>query len=211
MIEFRLYLISDRQFIQGGSDESALATAIETACRAGVRAVQIREKDLDARPRYALTQTVRDITSRYETKLFVNDRVDIALTTGADGVHCPEHGISIPEAKRLLGRSRHVGASTHSLERAREAQRLGADFITFGPMFPTPSKMAYGPPQGLKALADVASSVTIPVFAIGGITPARTAACLDHGAAGVALISAVLAMDDIAGAVDAFSKVMGPL
>jgi thiamine-phosphate pyrophosphorylase len=217
MIDFRLYLVSDRRLIRGGSDETigaesvALAAALETACRAGVRAIQIREKDLDAKTLHAMVCRVRDVTGGCRAKLFVNDRVDVAMATGADGVHCPERGFPVPDAVRLLGPSRHVGASTHSLARAQQAEGLGADFITFGPVFSTPSKTAYGAPQGLKALGEVAEAVAIPVFAIGGITPERAAPCLDRGASGVALISSILAADDIARAVDDFTKVMGTL
>ena len=217
MIDFRLYLVSDRRVIKNGADGTAgaevdaLVNAIEIACRAGVRAIQIREKDLDAKTLYTLTRRVREVAGGNHAKLFINDRVDVAMAADGDGVHCPERGFPVPDAKRLLGPSRQVGASTHSLDSAQRAENLGADFVTFGPVFYTPSKKAYGAPQGLKALAAIAEIVTIPVFAIGGITPERAAQCLDHGASGVALISSILASDDIERTVDEFANVMGAL
>jgi len=217
MIDFRLYLISDRRLTWRGLNEStrsecdALVAAIETACRAGVRAVQLREKDLNTRALYETACRIRGVTRDHQAKFFVNDRVDVAMASAADGVHCPDRGFPAADAARMLGSRRSVGVSTHSLERAQRAQRDGADFITFGPVFTTPSKKVFGPPQGLQALKNVAGAVTIPVLAIGGITPERTAHCLDHGASGVALISSILALDDIARAVDRFAEVMGSL
>lgn len=217
MIDFRLYLVSDRRILHGaahdttGAEIDALVAAIKAACSAGVRAIQIREKDLDGKTLYAMTRRIREVTGGCNAKLFVNDRVDMTLATGADGVHCPEQGFPLPDATRLLGASRQVGTSTHSLERAKQAEHLGAHFITFGPVFPTPSKEAYGAPQGLEALGEVTRAVNIPVFAIGGITPERAARCLDCGASGVAMISSVLGAENIAGAVDDFAKVMGTL
>jgi thiamine-phosphate pyrophosphorylase len=217
MIDFRLYLVSDRRITRSGIDETAgaeidaLVTAVDTACRAGVRAIQIREKDLDAKTLYALTRRVRAVTDECRARLFVNDRVDVALAVGADGVHCPEQGFPVVDAKRLLEPAGQVGVSTHSLERARLAEVEGADFITFGPVFATASKKAYGAPQGLEALGAVAQAVDIPVFAIGGITPERVSACLDHGATGVALISSILAAGNVARAVGDFAKALGAL
>jgi thiamine-phosphate pyrophosphorylase len=217
MIDFRLYLVSDRRVIKSetdgttGAEIDALVNAIEIACRAGVRAVQLREKDLDAKALYTLTCRVREVTGGDRAKLFVNDRVDVTLAAEGDGVHCPERGFPVPDAKRLLGPSRQVGTSTHSLESAQQAEIQGADFVTFGPVFSTPSKKAYGAPQGLKTLATVAEAVTIPVFAIGGVTPERAAQCLAHGASGVALISSILASDNVERAVGEFAKVMGSL
>ncbi|MEJ2719936.1 MAG: thiamine phosphate synthase [bacterium] len=215
MIDFRLYLITDRRLCRrrsgGTPDTETLEAALETACRAGVRAVQLREKDLDAKTIYETAARIRESTRARGTRLFINDRVDIALASGADGVHCPENGFPIPDAATLLGPSRTIGASVHSLDGARRAEDLGASFVTFGPVFATPSKAAYGPPQGLDAFGEVAGAVGIPVFAVGGVTPERAAACLDHGAAGVALISSILGADDIAAAVQNFEAVMGTL
>lgn len=224
MIDFRLYLVTDRGVLKAGS----LETAVYEACTAGVRAVQLREKDLDTRSLYHLAEGLRRITASCKTAFFVNDRVDVAEVVAADGVHCPEDGFP-PSVVRRIGGARRpqigfarldvrragdhtlVGVSTHSIERAVEAEREGADFVAFGPVFETPSKSKYGPPQGLEKLSEVSGAVRIPVFAIGGVTPERVASCLENGAWGVAVVSAVLASADIGGAVREFERALGNL
>ncbi len=122
----------------------------------------------------------------------VNDRVDVALATGAGGVQRTSTSLSVRDIRQVVGRSLYVGASVHSLEESLEAESEGADWLIFGPVYDTPSKRAYGSPQGLTALARVAKTVTIPVIAIGGITPERVAEVREAGAQGVAVISAIL-------------------
>ena len=207
MVDFRLLLITDRKLATAGS----LDTVVESACKAGVRAVQLREKDLDSRSLFELALRLREITSEHGARLFVNDRVDIALAARADGIHRPENGFPVPLARRLLGEPALVGASTHSLERVQQMQTDGADFVTFGPVFETPSKRKFGPPRGLSALRTVSDAVDIPVFALGGITPERAADCLEAGAAGVAVISAVVGSIDIQRVVMDFRAAMGSL
>ena len=207
MIEFRLYLVTDRRLVTARPLEDAVADA----CRAGVRAVQLREKDLDAKSLFELALRLRRIASSSRAALLVNDRADIARAACADGVHCPEGGFPPAVARRILGERAIIGVSTHSLEAALEAEKHGADFITFGPVFETPSKFKYGAPQGLERLGDVATAVRIPVFAIGGITPERVRMCLDCGARGVAVVSAILGSADIERAVRDFEQALGGL
>jgi thiamine-phosphate pyrophosphorylase len=207
MIDFRLYLITDRR----ACGERPLVDVIDDACRAGVRAVQLREKDIEARPLFDLALRLKQITNRHQAKLLVNDRVDVAHAAGADGVHCPETGFPPDAALGILERDKLVGVSTHSLERIQQAEEKGADFVTFGPVFPTPSKLGYGPPQGLDTLKHVCANTALPVFAVGGITPEIAAACIENGAAGVALISAIIGADDVEGAVARFRVALGTL
>lgn len=131
------------------------------------------------------------------TRILVNDRLDVALACGADGVHLSENGIPVAEACRLRDdffAARHlradflIGVSCHSLGAALGAARAGADYIYFSPIFFTPSKANYGPPQGVERLARVCASVEIPVIAIGGITAKNAAECLQAGASGFAAI-----------------------
>lgn len=177
-----------------------LLSKIEAAASAGVDWIQIREKDLCGRDCALLAgDALRSVAkssaagAASPARLLVNDRLDVALSEGTDGVHLGEHGLPVSEAKRLrAARAGHknflIGVSCHSLEAAKSAERDGADYIFFGPVFATPSKSAYGPPQGLECLAQVSSAVLIPVIAIGGITMENATRCLGAGAAGLAAI-----------------------
>ncbi len=211
-LDFRLLFITDRTL-----SPAPLSERVREACEAGVRAVQLREKDLPGRELFELATRLREETARHGAALFVNDRLDIALATGANGVHCPENGFSPDVAARVIkaaaaGEAKQtVGASVHSPTGALRAQEQGADFITFGPVFATPSKAAWGEPQGLDALELVCRRVDLPVFAVGGVTAERAAACLERGAAGVAVISAVMTAPDVACAVAAFESALGTL
>ena len=207
MVDFRFYLISDRTRCAGRS----LASALGEACRAGVRAVQIREKDLDTSDLLTLTRKVRDELGECRPLVMVNSNPEVAAAGGAQGVHLPERSMSARAARDRLPAGTMIARSTHSVNAAREAEAEGVDFITFGPVYDTPSKAAYGPAKGLQALSETARAVTIPVFALGGVTPGRTTECLEAGAFGVAAISAVLSRPDIPGAVGAFEKALGGL
>ena len=180
----RVYLITDRKRI--GKDQ--FLNAIEKAWQGGVRALQILEKDLSPNDLLALALEVKVLTQRYNAKLFINDRADIAAMAGADGVHLTEASVQASEIKNKFS-DLIVGVSTHSIEGARLAETQGADFITFSPIYETPSKASYGPPQGLDPLRQVSQAVRLPVLALGGITLHRVSECLEQGAFGVAVIS----------------------
>ncbi len=186
-IDFNLYLITDRHQTCGRS----LTSVIEETLKCGVKAVQLREKDLSAREFFQLAQAVRSLTKQYGAKLFINDRVDIAMAVDADGVHLGQKGFSAKDVKKIFPEA-IVGVSTHSLKEAKDAENGGADFITLGPIFYTPSKEIYGRPIGVETLKSVKGEIAIPVFAIGGIKKANTGDVMDAGADGVALISAVI-------------------
>ncbi|RMG60780.1 MAG: thiamine phosphate synthase [Deltaproteobacteria bacterium] len=190
-IDFTLYLVTDRTLVAEGEFLNVLRKALE----GGVKAVQLREKDLPGREILFLAREVRKLTSSFGAKLFINDRVDVALAVGAEGVHLREDSMPVSAVRRSFPELL-VGRSTHSLEGALEAEREGADFITFGPVFETPSKRKFGPPQGVEKLAAVAESVSIPVFAIGGVKPERVVEVRKAGAKGIALISGIIAAPD---------------
>jgi thiamine-phosphate pyrophosphorylase len=161
---------------------------------AGVDWVQIRETDLPARQLAALVrEALRRTRTVDSTRILVNDRVDVALAEGAAGVHLGESSLPVHEVKSLIrsrvsGRDILVGVSCHSLESAKSAATGGADYILFGPIFATPSKAAFGEPQGVARLAEICGALTIPVLAIGGITLENAGACFRAGAAGIAAI-----------------------
>src|SRR5437867_13432343 len=158
-----------------------LLTSTARAVRDGVNMIQVREKDLSARELFDLVCRIKDLAAGSTTKILVNERLDIALAAGIDGVHLPEDGLP---AGRVRPHVRLLGASVHSVNAARGAEAEGADFVIFGPVFETPGKQ----PVGVAALGRVVLAVRIPVLAIGGITAANTAAVLDVGAAGIAAI-----------------------
>jgi thiamine-phosphate pyrophosphorylase len=200
-IDFNLYLITDRHQCASGF---TLLSAVEAALKGGVKAMQLREKDLTPQELLLLARQLRTLTACYGAKLLINDRVDIALAAEADGVHLTEQSMDVASARRLLGLKRLIGVSTHSLERARSAEKDGADFITFSPIYATPSKAKYGEPQGLEDLHRVCSEIKIPVFALGGITPERQAEVQHAGAPGIALISAIMGAHDPTAAAQGF-------
>jgi len=191
-VDFSLYLITDRHQT-GGRD---LLAVVEGALAGGVRCVQLREKDLPARALLELARAMRSLTDRFGARLLINDRVDIALAAGADGVHLGEEGMPAAVARKLLGSGRLIGVSCHGRHGAAAAVAQGADFITFGPVYPTPSKAAYGEPVGIGQLAATTQEIHIPVFALGGIKEANIPEALAAGAAGIALISAIIAAPD---------------
>jgi len=192
IVDFDLYLVTDGTQTQGRN----LLIVLEQALQGGVRAVQLREKDLSGNELLALAEKTRSLCRRYNSLLIVNDRVDIALAVEADGVQLGTASIPIETARLLLGPRKIIGASTHSLSEANEAVRQGADFILFGPVYFTPSKATYGLPQGLEALKKIVEKIPVPVYAIGGIKPQNIAAVRRTGVRGVALISAVMSANN---------------
>lgn len=169
---------------------SVILRLVEAAVAKRLSAVQIREKNLSARVLYELTTRAVTITRGSSTRLLVNDRFDIALAAGADGVHLTSLSLPAEVVRRACGAEFLIGASTHSLETAKTARDGGADFVVFGPVFETESKKMYGPPLGIEKLAEVASALReFPVVAIGGITTREQMdECLAAGAKGVAAI-----------------------
>jgi len=195
MIDFKLYLITDRKHL---SLTQNLLAAVRQSLRGGVKAIQLREKDLDTRELLKLAYKMRELTAKYDAKLFINDRFDIALAAGADGVHLTQNSIPADVVRKVVHASRFlIGVSTHSLKEAREAERAGADFITLGPIYRTPSKLKYGKPLGLDKLEEISRKVRIPVFALGGIKSHRVKEAKKAGAYGVAMISEVFGAEDI--------------
>ncbi|TYP93907.1 thiamine-phosphate diphosphorylase [Fodinibius salinus] len=205
-INFRYYLITNRK----APDKRSLLETVERACKAGVRAVQLREKDMTDKSLVALGKKMRSITNEYNTRLFVNRRADIAQLLDADGVHCPENGIP-PMAIKSSWPKLTVGMSVHSKKAAKRAEKEGADFLLFGPVYYTASKAKYGDPQGINKLKEVAEQFSVPVFAVGGITPEKVDPCLQAGAFGVAGISAVMKADNVVQQVNSFKEHLGQL
>jgi thiamine-phosphate pyrophosphorylase len=221
-----LCYVTDRRSLAGiGTAETPeeFQKKIEAAAAAGVDWIQLREKDLSGKDCAALTrealQRAKKASEASEnnvvpTRILVNDRLDVALSERAGGVHLGEKSLPVQEAKRLVGASRKaedflIGVSCHSLEAAKSGAKNGADYLFFGPVFPTPSKAAFGAPQGLERLAEVCGAVSIPVLAIGGVTLENASSCFAAGASGIAAIRLFQDADDIASLVRALRKMAG--
>ncbi len=196
----RLWLVTDRRQAPGGD----LVAVVRDCVAAGLPAVQLREKDLPAAELAALARTLLGITGAAGTVTVVNDRVDVALAVGADGVQRTSVSLSIGDIRRVAGRRLVIGASVHSADEGRRAEQDGADWIVFGPVYDTPSKRRYGPPQGLARLREMVRAVRVPVIAIGGISPDRVRDVMATGAHGVGVISAILSAPSPADATRAF-------
>jgi len=185
----RLYLITDRT-ISGLSHTEVVRRAIN----AGIRMIQLREKNMSRKELYEEALSIRALTLKYQTLFIINDYVDIAFIVDADGVHLGQKDMPIKEARKILGDRKTIGVSTHTIVEAIEAQRAGADYIGFGPVFKTTTKDA-GRPKGVESLIEIKRHIKIPVVAIGGITPENVSLVFEAGADAVAVISGILKGD----------------
>src|SRR5256712_12086579 len=192
-VDFSLYLVTDRHQTCG----RPLQDVVSAALRAGVRAVQLREKDLPTRLLLALAREMTDLARSYGARMLVNDRADVCLAAGSDGTHLPAAGLRPAAARRLLGPGRLIGACPHSADEAARAQTDGADFIVLGPIFATPSKRAFGPPTGLCSLERARMRCQVPLFGIGGVTASRVREVVKAGAHGVAGVGSGVGGGDI--------------
>lgn len=199
----RLFLITEPS-VQSLADTLTLLPDLVSA---GVEAVQLRAKDLSSGELFLRACDFRKLIDP-PALFLLNERVDIAVLCEADGVHLPESGLPEAAARRLLGRGRLIGRSVHSIAMAQSAEAEGCDYVIFGNVFETESKLGQKG-CGLDALREVVRAVRIPVIAIGGITPERVAPVLSTGAHGVAVIRGVLAAPDPLAAVDNYRRVLG--
>jgi len=215
-----LCYVTDRRSLSESEPRQALETLlskVEAAAASGVDWIQIREKDLSGRDYAWLTREALHRAAKHEASngapahILVNDRLDVALSERAGGVHLGESSLPLPEARRFLeSRGERedfvIGVSCHSLEAAKSAAIAGAHYLFFGPVYTTPSKAAFGAPQGLERLAEVCRTVSIPVLAIGGITLANASDCLAAGAYGIAAIRLFQGARDMSSVVQSLRK-----
>lgn len=186
-----LCFITDRKACRLSCEEMTLKVLI-----AGVKWVQYRDKEKSRREIYEEAIRLRKLTKDFDAVYIVNDYADISLAVDADGVHLGQDDLPIEEARKIMGSNKIIGISTHSLEQAKEAEKGGADYIGFGPIFRTTTKDA-GIPKGTDMLKEIKRQVHIPVVAIGGINIENIRSVLDIGVDAVAIASAILNGDII--------------
>jgi thiamine-phosphate pyrophosphorylase len=185
----RIYLITDRLAV---SDLPGAVAAALSALPIGTAAVQLREKDLQPAELVALARMLLPLCRSAKAPLLVNTRLEVVKVARADGVHLPADGPRVTDARRHLGPGALIGRSCHSPEEVARAARDGADFAVFGPVWETPGKE----PQGMAALHEATKAASLPVFAIGGVTPPRAKRAVNAGAHGVACIRAILGAEN---------------
>jgi thiamine-phosphate pyrophosphorylase len=199
---YDLYVITDPA-LSGGRSHLEIARA---ALEGGADAVQLRDKSSPAYNLGRLAEEIQPLARKYGAVFTVNDRVDVALVMGADGAHVGQEDLPVREARRLLARPRILGVSAGTPEQARRAEKDGADYLGVGPVFPSATKADAGEALGLDRFAAIASAVSIPVIAVGGITTDNVAQVFAAGARGAAVVSAVAAAEDMAVAARALKR-----
>ena len=189
-INLSLYLVTDKS-----DDVEKFLNTIEEVIKGGVTVVQIREKTAETLDFYNLALKVKEITSKYEVPLIINDRVDVALAIDADGVHVGQSDMPCDVTRKLIGADKILGVSAATIEEAKKAQNDGADYIGTGAVFPTSTKDD-APKITKQDLKEIVESIEIPVVAIGGITKDNAPELIDTGIAGLSVVSAIMSSDN---------------
>jgi len=192
-IDYSIYLVTDRGILKGRN----LVKATEAAIKGGASVVQLREKDCSTLEFFNVALEVKEVTTRYNVPLIINDRLDIALAVEADGLHIGQGDLPLKLARKLLGNGKILGYSVSNTEEARFGEDNGADYLGAGPIFPTDSKLDAVAPIGIEGLEAIVRSVKIPVVGIGGISINNAKKVHQAGAAGASVISAILGAEEI--------------
>ena len=188
MLDYSLYLVTDRTLSLGRSTVEVVAAAVS----GGVTCVQLREKHCSTREFLEEARRVRELLVGTGVPLIINDRLDVALAVAADGVHLGQNDMHISDARRLVGERLVIGISAESVADAIRAEAEGADYIGVSPVFTTPTKMDTAPPLGLEGLREIRRAVSLPLVAIGSIRHDNAAEVLRAGADGLAVVSAIV-------------------
>lgn len=187
-VDFSLYLVTDRSLSKGRSTK----TIVEAAIRGGVSCIQLREKNCSTREFVEQARSLQPLLKQHRVPLIINDRLDIALAIGADGIHLGQEDMHISDARRLAGSRMIIGISAENLGNAIEAERQGADYIGISPVFATSTKTDTAPPLGLDGIHRIRNAVSIPLVGIGGINQDNASDIINAGADGVAVVSAIV-------------------
>lgn len=210
-LKTKLYLITDRKLLTPDLENSKLEKSLENllefclkASESGIDIIQIREKDLSAKD---LSDFVSRLTSKVKTtQVLVNDRLDIALSCGASGVHLPSNSFPVKDVRKFVGENFLISVSAHSIQEAKEAEEQGANLILLSPIFDTPSKKAYGKPLGVEMLKQVTTLINTPIIALGGINKENAHLALESGAKGLAAIRLFIENSDLRELADDLKK-----
>ncbi len=201
-IDFHLIVITNRNLCKVN-----LTSRISYLASKGVKAFQLREKDLSSVSLLKLSQKINLALKPHKSNLLINDRLDIAILSGAAGVHSSTNGVN-SKYIRYFAPNIISGKSVHNLNEAIQAEYDGFNYLIFGPVFKSPEKIKFGLPQGLKKLNSICSAVNLPVFTVGGITPENIKPCLDSGAFGVAAIRPFMDSDNISQTIQKFNSAL---
>lgn len=186
-----LYLVTDRQLAK-----KPLEVVIEEAINGGADCVQLREKNINTKEFVEIAQTIKYITDRYNVPLIINDRIDVALAVQAYGVHLGQDDMPLTIARKIVPHAMVIGISVSTVNEAIEAEKDGADYIGAGSVFPTSTKDDISGVIGLEGIQEIKKAVSIPVIAIGGIQIHNAEQVIQHGADGIAVVSAIVSSDN---------------
>lgn len=192
MPDLSLYLVTDRHLSLGRSTVDIVRAAVA----GGVTCVQLREKECSTRQFVTEARAVRELLAGTGIPLIINDRLDVALAVGADGVHLGQTDMLIADARRVVGQSMLIGISAECVDDAVRAQAEGADYVGISPVFSTPTKTDTAPALGLDGVARIRAAVSLPLVGIGGIGPGNATEVIRAGCDGVAVVSAIVSAPD---------------
>ncbi|QOY36120.1 thiamine phosphate synthase [Anaerobacillus isosaccharinicus] len=202
MKDFRLYAITGEEFHKGRD----LIQVMEEAILGGVDIIQLRDKYSSKKEVLRKAKLLKELAKKYDIPLIINDHIDVALAVDADGIHIGQDDLPLEEARKIIGKNKIIGISTHEIEEAREAQKNGADYIGVGPIFPTKSKVDVVDPVTTKYIEEVVKEITIPFVAIGGIKLHNVDQVLDAGATRICAISEIVGNEDVTRVCQLFIK-----
>jgi thiamine-phosphate pyrophosphorylase len=191
-IDYSLYLVTDRGLARGRSTFEVVKAAVS----GGVTCIQLREKNCSTLEFIEQAQAIKNFLGARKIPLIINDRLDVALAVGADGVHLGQSDMPLEMARKIAGPSMLIGISAESDQDAIEAENGGADYLGVSPIYATPTKTDTAPPLGLQGLREIKNRVKIPLVGIGGLNKSNAAEVIRNGADGVAVVSAIVAADD---------------
>lgn len=202
-IDYTLYLVTDST----GFEENEFLNKIEEACKSGITLLQLREKEKSGREFLNTALKVKKITDKYNVPLIINDRIDIAMSVDSAGVHLGQSDINVKYARRLLGNKKIIGATTKTVEQAKEAVKEGADYLGVGAIYETTTKVKTKI-TSIETLNEICNSVNIPVVAIGGLNEENLSILKDSKISGIAVVSAIMKSKDIKKSVENLKSII---